>query len=147
MQLQAYDMPRWRLTLKLQERMTAPVAKAHALSRVEMDVLCFLVNNPELDSARDIVEYRLIPKASVSQAVEQLIQKQLLTRQQSQHDRRQIHLKLTQEATSLAQRIVLIRQQMEDCAFQGFSQQEQQSFLQMSARMQRNLELKLQEIE
>ena len=43
----------------------------------------------------DIVELRMLLKGNVSQAVESLIQKSLLKREQNKEDRRKIHLSLT----------------------------------------------------
>ena len=145
MQTQGTDLVRWRLIMKLLERMTAPVAHHHALSRVETDVLCFLVNNPSLDTARDIVEYRHIPKASVSQAVELLIQKGMLTRRQDEKDRRHIHPKLTGEATPIARKIADIRLMIEEQMFAGFTPEERAQYQDMSKRIEHNVAERLRE--
>ena len=44
----------------------------------EASIICFLKNNPQLDTAADIVEYKMLAKSHVSQAVESLIQKSML---------------------------------------------------------------------
>ena len=45
-----------------------PVEQAHGLTRNEIDVLLFLSNNPGYDTARDIVELRMLQKGNVSAA-------------------------------------------------------------------------------
>ena len=84
--------------LRLYDRDCQPVCEQYGLTRCELDVLGFLANHPGLDTARDITELRLVPKANVSQAVESLIRKELLVRAQDTADRRLIHLTPTSEA-------------------------------------------------
>ncbi len=62
----------FRNILKYYDSLRRRVCKQHSLSQTEFDVLAFLGNNPGLDTARDIVELRLLPKSNVSVAVESL---------------------------------------------------------------------------
>ena len=140
MAIQMSDAVRWRRILKLLEHSTAPLGEKLNLSRAHTDVLIFLINNPGLDTARDIVEYRRIPKANVSQAVEQLIRKGLLTRQQDTIDRRHIHLQLTDAALPLARQLNALRSRMEQQMFLGFSPREKEQYQQLSQRLLANLE-------
>ena len=50
------------------------IQETYALTRVEIDVLSFLANNPDCDTASCIVEYRKIAKSHVSGAVESLLE-------------------------------------------------------------------------
>lgn len=70
------------------------VALRYQLSKVEVDVLLFLNNNPGHNTARDIVEYRHIAKSYVSKAVELLVQKGFLSTESDPMDRRITHLKI-----------------------------------------------------
>ena len=54
------------------------VCTEHDLTLVEADIISFLQNNPEKDTAADIVELRMLSKGAVSKGVEALIQKSLL---------------------------------------------------------------------
>ena len=49
-----------------------PLIQKSRLSMRELDVLLFLANNPDYDTARDIAEFRSLAKSQVSQAVELL---------------------------------------------------------------------------
>ena len=60
---------------KLYEKMFGKIRLQYGMTQLEIDILAFLKNNPGLDTASDIVNYRMLPKANVSQAVEFLIQK------------------------------------------------------------------------
>ena len=78
-----------------------PLTEELNMARPAVDILLFLANNPGLDTASDIVELRMIPKANVSQAVDTLMRRALLSRQQDMKDRRRIHLTLTDAAQSI----------------------------------------------
>ena len=47
------------LTKRLYGQRIQPVCEAYGLTRMEMDILLFLANNPAFDTARDIVERKL----------------------------------------------------------------------------------------
>ena len=81
--------------IKLYEKTMKTVCTAHALTMVETDIIAFLKNNPQKDTAADIVELRMLSKGAVSKGVEALIQKELIRRYPDAEDRRRLHLKLT----------------------------------------------------
>ena len=74
------------------------VGRECGLARVELDILLFLANNPQFDTATDIVERRCISKAHVSQSVKSLEQRGCLERCYEGDNRRTIHLRLTERA-------------------------------------------------
>ena len=76
------------------------VGRECGLARVEMDILLFLANNPQFDTATDIVEQRCISKAHVSQSVKSLEQRGYLERRCTGDNRRTIHLRLLEAAQS-----------------------------------------------
>ena len=85
-------------TMQLYRRILAPTLQLHELTRMEMDVLLFLANNPEYDTARDLVEIRRLSKSHVSAAVDALVQRQFLQRSQLPGNKKLIHLRLTPAA-------------------------------------------------
>ena len=76
------------------------VGRECGLARVELDILLFLANNPQFDTATDIVERRCISKAHVSQSVKSLEQRGYLERRCAGDNRRTIHLRLLEAAQS-----------------------------------------------
>ena len=70
--------------------------------RNELDVMLFLLNNPGLDRAADIVSRRGIAKSHVSQSVGILEEKGFLRRCEDSADRRTVRLKLTEAAMPIA---------------------------------------------
>lgn len=94
------------------------------LNRTERDSLLFLYNNPQYNTARDIVEYRMIPKANVSQAVDSLIAKGYLEREACTSDRRRVHLALTASGQSAAARLKDCQLRFGEALFDGLSCEE-----------------------
>ena len=70
------------------------------LPQTALDILMFLANNPQFDTATDIVERRCISKAHVSQSAKSLEQRGYLERRYAGGNRRTIHLHLLEAAQS-----------------------------------------------
>ena len=114
-----------RRIFRLYDRLGGELCAKHGLSRPEFDILAFLANNPECDTARDIAERRMLQKSNVSIAVEQLIGKGLLTREADETDRRYVHLHLTGPAEEIAQEIASMQHRFRSLLFADVSEEEQ----------------------
>lgn len=68
------------------------------LSRGELDVLLFLANHPEYDTATDVVKIRRLSKSHVSATVEKLVQRGMLARRVEEKNRRVVRLSLQSAA-------------------------------------------------
>ena len=134
-----------RCMLKLYEAYTLPVCRENGLSQTEADVLAFLDNNPGLDTASDIVELRMIPKANVSQAVDTLMRRALLSRQQDMKDRRRIHLTLTDAAQSITAQLRQARAAYFERLFSGFTPEQAETLRALNARILQNAQAALAE--
>lgn len=84
-------------------RTLEPICEEWDLTRNELDVLLFLLNNPELDRAADIVTHRGMAKSHVSLSVTSLEERGLVSRQADPKDRRTVHLKLSDAAREIAE--------------------------------------------
>ena len=94
-----------RQIMKLHDQMMKEVSSQFGLTLIEADIIGFLYNNPEKDTAGDIVELRMLSKGNVSRAVESLIQKSLLKRTPDTADRRKIHLSLLPSSAPVTKEI------------------------------------------
>ena len=133
-----------RCIFKLYEKEGLLLREKYDLTQQEMDVATFLANNPALDTATDIVEYRMLPKANVSQAVEQLIRRGYLTRTPDTHDRRRVHLALTAAAAPLVEDVCRSRVQVAEKLFADFTPEERASLDDMLRRIAQNARTALQ---
>lgn len=109
---------------RLYEKMLESVCSEHGMTVAETEVMSFLRNNPEKDTAADISELRRISKASVSKSVESLIQKGMLKRIPDKCDRRKIHLVIEDSASSAVEDIDRVREEFISCILSGFTEDE-----------------------
>ena len=105
-------------------RMLEPVCKKWDLTRNELDILLFLLNNPGLDRAADIVTRRGIAKSHVSQSVGGLEEKGLLLRIEDSADRRTVRLRLTDRGKLPAQEGQAAQKRFFDLIHQGMTGEE-----------------------
>ena len=126
------------------DNMLKPVCDRYGLVPIEATIISFLQNNPGRDTAADIVELRMLAKSNVSQAVESLIQKSLMQRQQDTEDRRRIHLSLTAEVQPITKDIEAVREAFRKQIFRGFTKEEQQQFSRFNDRIAENTRIAME---
>lgn len=127
-----------RRIIRLHDRMLKPICEKYGLTLMEASVVSFLYNNPGKDTAADIVELRMQSKGNVSQAVEGLMQKGLLHREQDAEDRRKIHLFLCPGASPITGELEAVRKNFEAKIFAGFSEEDRRQFARLSDRFIEN---------
>ncbi|WP_455501762.1 MarR family winged helix-turn-helix transcriptional regulator [Gemmiger sp.] len=119
-------------------------AAEYGLNQLEIDILLFLHNNPELCTARDICRYRGLAKSNVSAAVERLRSRGVLTVSPAPNNRRERLLGFTDAARPMAEALADIQRRTVAPIFDGFTEAEQlalQDYLRrMDANIQRQLE-------
>ncbi len=130
-----------RRIIKLYDNMLKPVCERYSLAPIEATIISFLFNNPGRDTAAEIVEFRMLSKSNVSQAVESLIQKSLIQRRQDAEDRRRIHLTLTPESKPITSEIESVREVFRKQIFRGFTEEEQKQFARFNERIAENTKI------
>ena len=125
--------------MKLQEKYLESVRDEFNLSRIEIIILTFLHNNPSYDSARDIVEFRMLQRGNVSAAVDTLEKKGYLIRYTDPDDKRIVHLKLTEQTDDIVRAIEEKQEALVSCIFAGFSEDEKKNFAAYNARLYQNV--------
>ena len=132
-----FDMT--KCLMKLQEKYLENVRYDFNLSRIEVIILTFLHNNPSYDSARDIIEFRMLQRGNVSAAVDTLEKKRYLTRHADPDDKRIIHLKLTEQTDDIIRAIEEKQEALVSCIFAGFSEEEKSNFVAYNERLYQNV--------
>ncbi|WMJ77462.1 MULTISPECIES: MarR family winged helix-turn-helix transcriptional regulator [unclassified Sedimentibacter] len=94
------------------------------LNMTEMRVLMFLINNPDKDTASDIVNLFFFPKASVSITIDTLIKKGYLERLPDKNDRRRIHLNVIKDIDMLKEIFVSLKNNFFSQLYTGFTEEE-----------------------
>lgn len=78
-----------------------PVCKQHGIARTELDILLFLANNPQYDTAASIVEIRRLAKSHVSTSLKALERRGFLQKQYLPGNRKTVHLSLCPPSSSV----------------------------------------------
>lgn len=91
------------LTKELYQSLLTPVCIRHKLTHTEMLVLLFLANNPDYDTASDIVARRRLTKSAVSMAVKNLYARGFITGEYADDDHRLVHLKVCGTAEKIVE--------------------------------------------
>lgn len=81
-----------------------PLCEETGLPMPAIDMLLFLANNPEHDTAKDICKLRGFKPAIVSFHVDKMVEEGYLERKTDEHDRRKFCLAYTDKATDIIER-------------------------------------------
>ena len=73
----------------------------HKITRMELDILLFLANNPCYDTATDIVEIRYLAKSQVSSSVKLLEAGGYLRKEDTSSNKKTAHLKICDAAEDI----------------------------------------------
>lgn len=115
------------------------IMERFSLSAAEVDVLMFIANNPNYNTAAKISKMRMIPKSHVSLAVSSLAEKGLLTKK-SGDDRRSILLLPSDKAESVIAVGRELQNAFQESLFLGFSAEERAVLDSMHEKIRKNLE-------
>lgn len=128
-----------KLQKRYKNKLSAAIKETN-ISLIEAEILLFLQNNPTLNTATDIVEYRGFLKSAVSKSVESLIQKGYLKRVPEQSDRRKIHLVITEQTEQIIIKLVKIQRECITLLLKGISKEELEIYMKVVKQFSNNLE-------
>lgn len=77
------------------------ICQKHDITRMELDILLFLANNPCFDTASDIVEMRYLSKSQVSSSVKLLEARGYIRKEYAEDNRKTVHLKICDSASEI----------------------------------------------
>ena len=117
----------------------SPVCEKYGLTYMEFTVLMFLANNPQFDTASDIVRYRHLTKSHVSMSVRSLQDKGLLKGEYHKPNRRTIHLTLLEDADPIVTDGRSAQQNYGSILFSGFDESEYALFVAYMKRIDNNI--------
>lgn len=109
------------------------------LSQMEMDILLFLHNNPERNTARDIAACRGFARSNVSKGVEHLEQLGWLRVEPDPDSRRMKRLFFCPERLEDTDRLYQCQRRCLNRVFEGFTQEDLDQFAALLARTDGNI--------
>ncbi len=110
------------------------------LRQSDLDVLMFLATNPGCQTAREIVECRILSKSLVSSSVDALTRRGLLERKVDPTDRRCMLLTLLPPAQAIVSRTQDLARSHLQQLLSGVTEAELRTFERICAQVCRNLE-------
>ncbi len=115
------------------------VASELKLTQLEIDILLFLINNPEFNTARDIVNLRGFAKSNVSTAIEALQRQEYLTVLADPDNRRIRRLTLRPQKQAVFDRLITLQRDSFSRMLQGFTLDEIEQLHRFMGRMDQNM--------
>lgn len=122
------------------EERLRPVCREYGLTRSGMDVLLFLANHPEHNTARDLCAVRGMKSGIASVAVEELLEKGLLRVEVDEADRRLRRLWLTREAGAAAAAGQAVQARFAAQLRSGIAEEDRATFERVLAQLGKNAE-------
>lgn len=117
----------------------SPVCEKYGLTYMEFTVLMFLANNPQFDTASDIVKYRHLTKSHVSMSVRSLEDKGLLKGEHYKPNRKTIHLTALDAADMIISEGREAQRSFGKILFSGFSDFEYDQLTSFIKRIDENI--------
>ncbi len=117
-----------------------PLSRELSLAQTALDILLFLANNPENQTARDICAMRHLKPGIVSLHVETLVCQRLLAREPVPGDRRKLRLVPTEQAEPIIAKGRAMQASFAEMISAGLREDELESFTRCLAVISQNLE-------
>lgn len=100
------------------------ICEEFGITRMELDILLFLANNPRYDTATDIVEIRYLSKSQVSSSIKLLEREGYIRKEYTKDNRKTAHLKICDAALDMIEDGIRAQDQFVSLMFHGFSPDE-----------------------
>lgn len=139
MQLTAEEMS---LIANSYEEAKKQVMEKYAMTSIEVDVMLFLANNLQFDTAAEIVNIRKIAKSHVSLAVSRLEKRCFLTKIRDVKDRKKYHLRIQESASEMVRDGQEFQKSFREKMLSGFTEEEKRQLGTYVERIAENLRQK-----
>lgn len=133
------------LTKKIYDRTMEPLCDLYHMTRMELDILLFLANNPGYDTARDIVEQKRFTKSHVSSSLRLLEEKGYVSRCFHEDNHKTVHLKLLPSSQEIVDAGQKAQRMVFDKVFGGLSEEEIQLLNKITQKIRANIQKALKE--
>ena len=117
-----------------------PLCQQLKLPQTAFDILMFFGNNPEYNTASDVVELRKIKANLVSVNVDKLVREGYLERREAPDDRRKTLLFCTEKARDVIEKGRMIQSIFKDTLLDGTDEHSKEIFFYMLDVMDKNMD-------
>lgn len=106
------------------EMLTRKVCEKYQLTQMEYDILIFLHNNPQHNTAAEIVKIRKSTKSHVSSSLKNLESRGLVERSQSADNKKHIEIVLLEKAVPIIEDGITVQKEFAKTLLQGLTDEE-----------------------
>ncbi len=106
------------------ESLSKSICEKYNLTKMEYDILMFLYNNPQFNTAADIVKVRKSTKSHVSIALKDLEKKGMIERRQNPNNKKIIEIFLLEKAKKISDEGMNLQKKLMHNLLDGFSDDE-----------------------
>lgn len=106
------------------ETLTRSVCDQYKLTQMEYDILMFLYNNPQYNTAADIVKVRKSTKSHVSTSLKFLEDKGFVEKKQSEDNKKHIEIILLDSAQQIVEVGLSVQKEFVKNMFRGLTEEE-----------------------
>ena len=106
------------------EILMSSVCEKYQLRQMEYDILMFLYNNPQHNTAADIVRIRKSTKSHVSTTLKVLEEKGFIEKETAADNKKHVNLLLTDSANELIQDGIRVQKQFAEDMLRGLTKEE-----------------------
>lgn len=132
------------LLKRLYDQSLAPLLEGSGMTRMELDILLFLANNPAFDTAAGIIEQRRLAKSHVSTSVHALVERGYLKPWYQPDNKRRVHLRVLPAAEPLVEQGRAAQRDFFAAIYNGLSGEEiaviERSFIRIAGNARAALE-------
>lgn len=111
---------------RLNEQRIEEVLKRYKLRKIDVEILIFLNNEKNSDTAKDIARTGMFTKGHISQSIKHMKELGLVEVKQDKNDLRVQHIKLKKSAKKVLDDMTVIKADIEKSVFAGVSDEERQ---------------------
>ncbi len=130
---------------KIYDQSLEPVCKKYQLTRMELDILLFLANNPGYDTAKDIIERRRLTKSHVSMSLKDLERRDLVQKEYYPGNQKTAHLKLSSASIQMVAEGQQAQKKFFQTVFRDFNPEDVSWMEDYFERMRKNMQNALKE--
>ena len=140
MEVKMYFWDKHKAITSYYELLSGEVCDRYELTQMEYDILMFLHNNPQLNTAAEIVKIRKSTKSHVSTSIKSLENKGLIEKKQSESNKKHIEIFVTESAKSIIYEGIDAQKRFAHDVLKGFSDEEITTFKNIFEKICNNAE-------
>ena len=122
------------------ELLSGKVCDKYELTQMEYDILMFLHNNPQNNTAAEIVKIRKSTKSHVSTSLKNLENKKLVERKQSEENKKHVEIFLLDKAELIVEEGINAQKQFAQNVLSGLTEEEKDMCIRVFNKICNNAE-------